>query len=430
VNALHLDFLRGLMSKRMWEANNSVLSDDIFTGIDMKTLYSYLGELHEETVGDLSVEDLRRKVESKYCTKDSSRKDELIEVIDLAERREPLADERIQPLLADYAARQLATQASKYIAGNTDGDSWDLHKAYDFLERAVSLQDHLDLGVEDLMAAPEPTVAGDRPGIVTVGLGSAMDIHLGGGVGNGELLIWLAGYGQGKTSYMINQGVEIAQQGDTVLHISLEISSAKCMQRVDQKLTGLNRDERLAKPGLVMVARKGMAGKFFVKDWSHAKVTVDDIKALVRRMEARGEKVDVICVDYLELMVPVRNNRHGERFNFSQVAKDLRALANELQLPIITAWQVNRSGYEKNVIGAVDVSECWDIVKHADIILGLNQNNAERDERMLRVNIIKQRESTARPIEYYTSDLDRMQIKQTREHGDDDEEPRAVGSGD
>ena len=226
-----------------------------------------------------------------------------------------------------------------------------------------------------------------------------MDEHLGGGVGQGEMLIWLAGYGQGKTSYLINQGVKIAKTGRTVLHISLEISAAKCMQRVDQALTGFNREERLANPGTVMASRKGLNGQYFVKDWSHAKVTVDDIKAIVRRMEARGTKVDTIMLDYLELMAPLRNNRNGERFNFSAVAKDVRSLANELGVSINTAWQVNRSGYEKNVISAVDVSECWDIVKHADIILGLNQSDEERNQKILRVNIIKQRESTARPIE-------------------------------
>jgi len=173
-----------------------------------------------------------------------------------------------------------------------------------------------------------------------------------------------------------------------------------------------------------------MNGKFFVKDWSHAKVTVDDIKALVRRIEAKGDKLDALVVDYLELLAPTRNNRHGERFNFSQVAKDLRALANELKIPIITAWQVNRAGYEKYVISAVDVSECWDIVKHADIIVGLNQSDEERDNKMLRINIIKQRESTARPMESYESDLDCMLIREAKEQGHEDEgDPSAVGSG-
>jgi len=415
----------------MWEANRSTLSDDIFTNTGMRTLYGYLGELHEECTGNLDPEDLRRKIEAKHCVKDSSRKDELLEVVDALEGRDAIAEERVQPLLADYAARQLAVQASKYIATSADDvDRFDVERAYTYLERAMSLQNHLDLGVDRLSDAGEPSLDGDRPGVVTTGLGPTMDANLGGGVGNGELLIWLAGYGQGKTSYMINQGVTIAKQGRAVLHISLEISAAKCMQRVDQCLTHLTRDERLSSPKLVMTERRNLKGQFFVKDWSHAKITVDDIKALVRRMQAQGEKVDVIVIDYLELMAPTRNNRHGERFNYSQVSKDVRALANELQVPIITAWQVNRSGYEKHVISAVDVSECWDIVKHADIILGLNQSNEERAEGVLRVNVIKQRESTARPIVYYESDLDRMRIKQTREPDDEEDEPQSVGAGD
>ncbi len=417
------------MGKQMWEANRSILTDDIFTSNDMRSLYTYLGELHEECVGDLAPDDLRRKVESKYAG-DSTRKDELLEIIGQLDDREPLAAERVQPLLADYAARQLAVQASKYIAVKVDGDRWELERAFEYLERAMNIQTNLDLDVENLSDAPPPSLEGDRPGIVTMGLGTKMDANLAGGLGQGEMMIWLAGSGFGKTSYMINQGVKIACTGKTVLHISLEISKAKCRQRADQALTGLTRDERLASPGLVMSARKELQDRFFIKDWSHAKITVDDIKALVRRMEAHGQPVDTIVLDYLELMIPTRNNRHGERFNYSSMSKELRALANELHVNMITAWQVNRTGFEKYVIGATDVSECWDIVKHADIILGLNQSRAEHQENVLRVNIIKQRESKARPIEYYSSDMDRMYIKETEEPGDDDEEPTRLGDRD
>ena len=428
MNTLHLSFLRGLMLKQVWEANNSVLSDDLFTGTDIRTLYSYVSELHDERAGDIEPDDLRNKIEVKY-QKDSTRKQEMLEIIDDMEEYGPVAANTVQPLLADFASRELGRKAAQYILNNTEGEGWDVTKAYDFLERAISITTGVDLDVDDLMNAPPPSLDHDRPGIVTVGLGKKMDVHLGGGCGQGELMLWLAGYGQGKTSLMINQGVAIAELGGNVLHLSLEISAAKCMQRVDQKLTGMSTERRLESPKAVMSARKNLAGRYFVKDWSHAKVTVDDIKALVRRMEAKGDKIDVIVVDYLELMVPTRINRHGERFNYSQVTKDLRSLANELQVPIITAWQVNRSGYEKYMISAVDVSECWDVVKHADIILGLNQNDQERDSKMLRVNIIKQRESTSRPMEYYESDLDCMQIREAKEQGHEDDDPGALGTG-
>ena len=416
------------MLRQVWEANRSTLSGDMFVGTDIRTLYGYLDELHEEHAGDIEPDDLRNKVEVKY-RKDTTRKQELLEIIDDLQAHSVSANS-VQPLLAEFVSRELSTKAAVTIMQGVDDDKWDVTKAYDYLERAISVQTSVDLDVDDLMNEPPPSQEHDRPGVITMGIGPKMDNHLGGGAGQGELVIWLAGYGQGKTSLMINQGVAIAETGGNVLHISLEISKAKCMQRVDQKLTGMTSEQRLGNPGAVMAARRNMNGKFFVKDWSHAKVTVDDIKALVRRIEAKGDKLDALVVDYLELLAPTRNNRHGERFNFSQVAKDLRALANELKIPIITAWQVNRAGYEKYVISAVDVSECWDIVKHADIIVGLNQSDEERDNKMLRINIIKQRESTARPMESYESDLDCMLIREAKEQGHEDEgDPSAVGSG-
>jgi replicative DNA helicase len=244
------------------------------------------------------------------------------------------------------------------------------------------------------------------------------------------MMIWLAPPGVGKTSLLINQGVEMAKAGSKVLHITLEINKAKCRQRVDQKLTGLTNAERLGKPKLVVEARKALTksgGEFYIKDWCSRNVTCDDIRTLVRNMRAQGEEVDTVCVDYLELMAPSKINRHGERFNFSLVAKEMRRLANELGIKLITAWQVNRVGADKHIIGKTDVSECWDIVKHADIIMGLNQNEKELEGHILRVNIIKQRESTARPLEYYYSDLDRMVIYELDE-GDRDEPAQAVSA--
>lgn len=427
MDSLHIVFLRGLMLKSMWELNKPVLSDDLFTSTDIRTLYQYIAELHEERISDLVPSDLRLKIESKY-PQESTRREELLDLVALLDGHGPVLAENVQPLLADFAARELARKCATYIARAANDDSWDLEKAYAYLERALYIQTNLDLGVESQMDQPEPNFTGDRPGVVTVGLGPTMDGHLGGGVANGELLIWLGGYGQGKTSFMINQAVELALRGKHVLYVSREISKAKCYQRMDQKLTGYTRDERLANPKAVMAMRRLLAGQFYVKDWSHAKVTVDDIKALVKRMRAKGQRVDTVFVDYMKLLDPIRNNRHGERFNYSQIAMDLRALANELSVPLITAWQVNRTGYEKQVISAVDVQECWDIVTHADIILGINQNDVERDMRMVRVNIIKQREATMRPVEYYKADLDRMVIKETRDAGDTDEEPADYGS--
>ena len=417
--------LGGMLRKDVWHANRAVIAQNAITNHNVNTLVQVMDKLHQVIVGrDRPPDDVLTAIEAQFR---GARQDELVTL--LAEASTDVDYETVQPAVADYLARELVLKAVTWVGGRIDGDKFDVSVPLEMLQQAAEIASGVDLDVEDVALAAPPSLDNERQGITTVGLGPEMNRHLGGGVANGEMLIWLAPPGVGKTSLLINNAVEMAQDGEHVLHISLEINAAKCRQRVDQKLTGLTREERLGNPKAVVAARRAMSGKVYIKDWSSRDVKVEDIRSLVLNMRAQGMTVTAISVDYLELMAPTKNNRHGERFNYSATARGLRQLGNELGVKILTAWQVNRAGSDKHVIGKTDVSECWDVVKHADIILGLNQNEEELRNHTLRVNIIKQRESTARPIEYYYSNLDRMVIYHAGE-GDADEFPEAVGARD
>jgi KaiC/GvpD/RAD55 family RecA-like ATPase len=428
VNDLMKAMLRAILRKDVWETNKAAMQEDVFTSADVKSLVQYIGELHDERSGNLSVVDLRLAVEAKYRRPDG-RKQELLDLVGLLDDAPDYEFEEIQPLIADYLGRELANQAAIHIGSRLETDRFDLEVPFRLLERGMEIASGMNLDVVDLIEA-DPTDEHEREGIATVGLGKVMDDHLGGGVANGEMLIWLALPGGGKTSYLKNQGMAMAMAGEHVLDITLEINGRKVRKRCDQWLTKLESEELLGRPKLVVSRRRELAGKYYVKDWCDRNVTCDDIRNLVKNMRAQGMEVTVISVDYLELMAPTKNNRHGERFNYSLIAKEMRRLANELDVKLITAWQINRAGTGKHVFGKEDVSECWDIIKHADIILGLNQNEEELDNHVMRVKIMKQRESTARPLEYYYSNLDRMDIRPSDSiEGDSDGPPEEVGLG-
>ncbi len=195
-------------------------------------------------------------------------------------------------------------------------------------------------------------------------------------------------------------GAEAARQGRKVLHITLEVNERKVMRRYQQVWTRFSRDQMIANPAAVAAAQKRVreaGGDVMIKDWSYERVRVDDIFALVKRLRQKGYEIDVLIVDYLELVKADKDMmRRDPRFGMGQVAQDMRALSVALEMPVITAWQVNRSGSEKHVITGVDLSECWDIYKHADIMISLNQNDIQRQEKIMRLYIIKQRESEAR----------------------------------
>jgi KaiC/GvpD/RAD55 family RecA-like ATPase len=419
--------LKSVLTRTSWEMNKRALQAIKHSSSSMNSMVQYIGSLHEQLNRDLCENDLKLYVQSRFRSAD--RVEEMLELVAMIEHLDAIPVEESQPFVAEYLGRELASQAATYVQQTLDGDRFDMSKLVDMVSLAVDLADPVDLDVIDYATSPPPSPK-ERSGLCTIGLGDEMDKHLRGGMANGEMMFYLAPSGVGKTSYLKHTGVSMAKQGEHVLDITLEISGNKVRARCDQSLTKLTAEERLNSPKLVAAERKKLKGKYYIKDWCSRNVSCDDIRALVKSMRAKGMQVTALCVDYLELMEPTKFNRHGERFNHSLVAKEMRRMANELDVKLVSAWQTNRAGSTKHVINKEDVSECWDIVKHADIILGLNQGDEELRNEIMRINIIKQRESTARPIEYYHSDLERMDIRPGGEKGEDHESlPQDLGGG-
>jgi replicative DNA helicase len=252
----------------------------------------------------------------------------------------------------------------------------------------------------------EPT----RTGVIGLGICDELDAFLDGGTANGELAMYVAPAGVGKTSYLWASTAYAASKGRNVLGITLEINARKCVQRVDQWLTKLDKYTLIANPFIAIKKREELQGKVYIKDWTAAAPTVDDIRALVLQMRQKGQPVDYLMIDYMELIRPDHFNINQVRHGYSQIAKSLRSLAKELDVVVLTAWQTNRAGADKHVLSKTDVGEDWGVIKIADIAIGLNQNAEELRDKQMRVNILKQRESTARNLVTLKCDLDRMII--------------------
>lgn len=401
--------LRALLKKETWHSVGSLLTADVLTNMAAQRALSIISDLHGETTGDLSVAGLRLSVESSIKAKFGVR-DEILRLVDEIDTSPDLDPGEAISIIRTFAARELVQRGLYFGATNIDDDDFDLADIMKFFTRAEEILTGAEIGVEDFSRMGAP---GDeyRTGLVPLGFHEDLDVALEGGIADGELALLLAPSGVGKTSYLWRAVTNAALRGRNVLGISLEIKLAKCAARVDSALTGMTRRELTTNPFRALDKRTELKGKIWIKDWSHREVRVADIRALIRQMEAKGQKVDYLMVDYMELLRPTYIDRKQPRFNFTAVAVELRRLANELKIPVLSAWQTNRGGADKHVLSATDVGEDWGIVKTADILIGMNQNAEELKERILRLNILKQRESTRRPIFYCDSDLDRMIVR-------------------
>jgi hypothetical protein len=404
-----------------------VITADVITNANVQAVHTHIRTLHEKGEDDITTEALRLVIQASHPY-GGDRAEELCNVVTQMEEAQEVPHDIIDDSVKQFVRRELLSQAATQIASHIGDAQIDVLPIQTLIGRAVDLGESVNGTVVDALEGPLPGEVDCRPGVTTLGLGDKLDSVLGGGVAEGELLCIVAPPARGKTSYLVAIGARAAQAGRNVLHITLEISEARVRQRLDQAWTGMKVPDMICNPKTVAHARKKVraaGGTVWVKDWSYQDggTTPADVKALVRQMRSQGTQIDMVVIDYLELMSPNRTgnfSRREMRHVFGQQIKEIRAVAVGLGVPVLTAWQINRAGMGLDTVTMEHVSECYDINKHADIILGLNQSDGEAENNQMRIGVLKQRNGTARPQIHIKSDLDRLQIRALDEEARDE----------
>jgi len=415
VDELQAQVLKGLLSKEGWTAFGDLVRDDVLNNHEVRLLYGHIEKLHARTDNNLSAAALALDITSSYD--DSDQRTLLLEMVGYVDEGEEVEISALHSMVQKFVSRELLTKAGKYIATHLGSRDLDADIALAYCQRAVEVAETAAGGVVDLATAGLPGETNLRPALVGLGLSGQLDASLGGGIAAGELGVFLAPPARGKTSLLCAVGAKAAQAGRGVLHITLEISAGRVIRRYDQAFTGLKSSELIASPKLVAAARKQVlaaGGELYVVDWSYKDVSPNDVRGMVKRLRNEGKKIDLVVIDYLELMRPNGgvNQRQQMRHAYGALGKELRAVAVGMGVPVMTAWQINREGSDTHNVELRHISESWDVVKHSDMILGIQQSDGERDNRMMRLRVLKQRESTERQQVYLHADLNRMIIRE------------------
>jgi hypothetical protein len=192
---------------------------------------------------------------------------------------------------------------------------------------------------------------------------------------------------------MVAMGAAKLKQGSNVLHLSLEVRASKIARLYERAAVHKRKadwtDEDSVR-GREILAEKG--GRLWIMDLSHSKVTPEFVESCVRNVErAHGVKVHCVIIDYLQLMRPARASRE-RRFEYSELAQEVRASANRMKFDCISGWQINREGSTKDTASETDLAECWDLFMHVDTLIILNRTSAEKSNMIMRLTIAAQRE--------------------------------------
>jgi len=241
-----------------------------------------------------------------------------------------------------------------------------------------------------------------------------------GGLPNKTLNIALAGTGVGKSLFMCHHASSVLLEGKNVLYITLEMAEEKIAERIDANLLNVNIQEivDLPKPifeGKVTNLAKKTQGSLIIKEYPTASAHSGHFKALLNELALKKSfKPDIIFIDYLNICASSRY-RAGSNVNsysyIKAIAEELRGLAVEANVPIVSATQTTRSGYGSSDVDLTDTSESFGLPATADLMFALISTEELETLNQIMVKQLKNRYNDPTIHKRFVVGIDRAKMR-------------------
>jgi hypothetical protein len=230
-----------------------------------------------------------------------------------------------------------------------------------------------------------------------------------GGLGNGELGVVIAPTGAGKSMALVHLGSQAVSQGKTVIHYTLEMADTVIGGRYDSCLTGVKLGDLFSFKEQIYEKIKDIEGNVIIKEYPTKSASTQTIKTHLEKMKQRGISIDMIIVDYADLLKPHNFRKNGEkRHDLESIYEELRGLAQVYECPIWTASQTNRSGLNAEVITMESISEAFNKCFVADFIFSVSRTVEDKKLNKGRIFVAKNRngpDGLVYPIRMDTSNV-------------------------
>ena len=304
----------------------------------------------------------------------------------------------------------------------------------DKVKNAIQVGLQKDLGI-DYFDNPKARLLGlkDNNGQVSTGW-NTLDRKLFGGFNRGELNIFAGGSGAGKSLFLANLGVNWALNGMNVCYLTFELSEALVAMRVDSMFTDIPTKEIFkdldgVEMKVKLIGKK--AGAFQVKYMPSGK-NANDIRSYLKEYEIKtGRKIDVLLVDYLDLMMPMsRKVSPSDLFIKDKfVSEELRNLAMELGCVFVTAAQLNRGAVEEIEFDHSHISGGLSKIQTSDNVIGIFTSRAMRERGRYQIQLMKTRSSSGVGAKIDLEfDIDSLRIRDLEEDDDTSNYSSSTGS--
>ena len=241
-----------------------------------------------------------------------------------------------------------------------------------------------------------------------------------GGVPNKTLNIALAGTGVGKSLFMCHFASSVLLQGKNVLYITLEMAEEKIAERIDANLLDVNIRDLTDLPRVIFenkvtkLAEKTQ-GQLIIKEYPTASAHAGHFKTLLNELTLKKSfKPDIIFIDYLNICASSRYSKLGNVNSYSYIkaiAEDLRGLAVEYNVPIISATQTTRSGFGSSDIDLTDTSESFGLPATADLMFALISTDELEGLNQIMVKQLKNRYNDPTINKRFVLGIDRAKMR-------------------
>ena len=226
-----------------------------------------------------------------------------------------------------------------------------------------------------------------------------LDNRLYGGFNRGELEIFAGGSGAGKSLFMQNLACNWMIAGLDGVYITLELSEELCSMRIDSMVTGVTTKELFKDLDTVEMKIKILgkkSGNLRIK-YMPAQSNVNDLRAYLKELQVQtGKRISYICVDYLDLLMPVSAKVSPSDLFVKDkyVSEELRNLAKELDIVVVTASQLNRSAVEEIEFDHSHISGGISKINTADNVFGIFTSRSMKEHGKYQLQLMKTRSSS------------------------------------
>jgi archaellum biogenesis ATPase FlaH len=300
------------------------------------------------------------------------------------------------------------------ILSDALGVSFDTHIGHDFLEDAESRY--------DFYHRKETRVPFDLDYFNRITKG---------GLPNKTLNIILAGTNVGKSLFMCHCAASNISKGKNVLYITCEMAEERIAERVDANLLNVSMDELALLPRdiyekKVARIRSSSPGKLIIKEYPTASAGAAHFRHLLNELKLKRNFIpDIIYIDYLNICASSRL-KYGSNVNsytyIKAIAEELRGLAVEFNVPIVSATQTTRSGFTSSDLGLEDTSESFGLPATADLMFALISTEELQEMNQIMVKQLKNRFGDPSVHRRFVIGVDRAKMKlyDVEQHAQDD----------